>query len=387
MPLLINELITSELWRHKIFRQFFKFDFKPKNTFEIYLILYHEATLVNLLETVLYHPEGCLALDDTIYDLIDYAYRTLTAQVQTFNESKQKITEVELDSSSPELNELLEQSKKIEFDICMKLFSIVRYIVDNIPNLPLGVANRILNKHDFIMLLVQAIDLKMWSRTDNDGKCFKYVDNKWKYVTLEERSKLSKVEGQVWIALYELLLNPACAQKYDYTDFKKNQVVKLRCHINEVLIDQIPNLAALLRFLEQLAVTAPPAYKSDLIIEQISEIYESKMARHRGKWKEMARKQADEFLAKSEKEVKERARRWVETFGSEAVEGLIDEPAKCGECGEAAPKRCSRCQCEWYCRRECQVKNWPKHKKACDMIFNANEAVKKQINSEGKNNC
>jgi hypothetical protein len=33
------------------------------------------------------------------------------------------------------------------------------------------------------------------------------------------------------------------------------------------------------------------------------------------------------------------------------------------------------------------VKNWPRHKKACDMIFNANESVKKQINSEGKNNC
>ena len=63
------------------------------------------------------------------------------------------------------------------------------------------------------------------------------------------------------------------------------------------------------------------------------------------------------------------------------MEQLIDEPAKCAECGQPAPKRCSRCQSEWYCRRECQVKNWSKHKKACDMIFAANEAVKAQISA------
>lgn len=125
------------------------------------------------------------------------------------------------------MKELLEQSRKIEFDICMKLFSIVRYIIDNIPNLPLGAANRILNKHDFVMLLVQAIELCPWKKTDKEGKFYKYIDNKWKYVTLEERSQLSKIEGQVWISIYELLLSPTCAQKYDYTDFKKNQIIKV----------------------------------------------------------------------------------------------------------------------------------------------------------------
>lgn len=43
--------------------------------------------------------------------------------------------------------------------------------------------------------------------------------------------------------------------------------------------------------------------------------------------------------------------RWTETFNSETMESLINEPDKCAECGEPAPKRCSRCQCEWYCRR------------------------------------
>lgn len=93
--------------------------------------------------------------------------------------------------------------------------------------MPLGVTNRILNKHDFIMLFVNAVELQMWNKTNNEGKFYKYVDNKWKYVTLEERSQLTKTEGQIWIAVYELLLNPSCTQKYDYTDYKKNQIIKV----------------------------------------------------------------------------------------------------------------------------------------------------------------
>ncbi len=65
-------------------------------------------------------------------------------------------------------------------------------------------------------------------------------------------------------------------------------------------------------------------------------------------------------------------------YNTETIESLIEEPAKCAECGEPAPKKCSRCQSEWYCRRECQVKHWSKHKKACDMIH---EATVKLANS------
>ena len=83
----------------------------------------------------------------------------------------------------------------------------------------------------------------------------------------------------------------------------------MRSHINEVLIDQIPNLGALLRFLEQLAVTQPPAYKADLIIEQISEIFENMLAKYKNKWKEIAKTQADYFLTQSDKEIKEKAQK------------------------------------------------------------------------------
>ncbi len=155
----------------------------------------------------------------------------------SFMEKKSKKADPDEDKGLNEnLKELKDQCEKIEFDIFMKLFSIIRYIIDNIPSLPLGVANRILNKHDFIMIFVNAVELQMWNRTSSEGKFYKYVDNKWKCVTLEERSQLTKSEGQIWIAVYELLLNPACSQKYDYTDYKKSQIIK--ASFNEFTIKQ-----------------------------------------------------------------------------------------------------------------------------------------------------
>jgi len=59
------------------------------------------------------------------------------------------------------------------------------------------------------------------------------------------------------------------------------------------------------------------------------------------------------------------------------LEELISEPPKCAVCGQPAAKRCSRCQNEWYCRRECQVGHWKKHKKACDLMKDAMENLQK----------
>lgn len=79
--------------------------------------------------------------------------------------------------------------------------------------------------------------------------------------------------------------------------------------MNEVLIDQIPNLVHLQRFLEQMAVSQPPAYKSELIIEQISEIYDSLVRQHKGKWKQIAIAQSNTVLNPDDKEIREKAKR------------------------------------------------------------------------------
>ena len=48
-----------------------------------------------------------------------------------------------------------------------------------------------------------------------------------------------------------------------------NCFFKLRSYLTEVLLDQMPVLSELQRYLEQLSIMDPPAVKSELIIEQV----------------------------------------------------------------------------------------------------------------------
>ena len=98
----------------------------------------------------------------------------------------------------------------------------------------------------------------------------RHIEGKWQKIAAEERYLMPKIEGQVWLALYQLLLSPHCSQKYEYTDFNKNRITKLRAHLNEVVLDQMPHLVQLQRFLEQLSFMEPPAVKKQLVLEQVS---------------------------------------------------------------------------------------------------------------------
>ena len=79
-----------------------------------------------------------------------------------------------------------------------------------------------------------------------------WEDGKWQKV--EDYQKLSKVEGQVWIAIYNLLMTKESAEKYEITEYRKNQILRLRKYLNEVLLDQIPVLTELKRNLEHLSI-------------------------------------------------------------------------------------------------------------------------------------
>ena len=45
------------------------------STIRSYLTLYHEATVCNLLEIILYHRTACENSQDSLLELIDYCYR------------------------------------------------------------------------------------------------------------------------------------------------------------------------------------------------------------------------------------------------------------------------------------------------------------------------
>ena len=69
--------------------------------------LYHEATLANLLETVLFHQEAASSAEDSALDLVDYCYRKLCHLTARYMYKYHPVTgHTVKDSGSPGLFEI-----------------------------------------------------------------------------------------------------------------------------------------------------------------------------------------------------------------------------------------------------------------------------------------
>ena len=64
------------------------------------------------------------------------------------------------------------------------------------------------------------------------GEVQKYINGKWQKIPVEDHSKMTKVDGQVWLSLYNLLLKEDCQRKYDFNSFNKNQLLKVHSELN-----------------------------------------------------------------------------------------------------------------------------------------------------------
>ncbi|KAK3699888.1 hypothetical protein QZH41_016547 [Actinostola sp. cb2023] len=370
IPVLIHELIAIEMWKFKVFPTIIEQDFDPASTLPLYFALFHEATLIGLLETIMYHRESCEAAEESILDLLDFCHRKCSYLISRQeelddNEPNEKPSK---DDKNLSIKELSRQHNEIKFTVCVKAVSILNYITEHINSLSFSVLTRMLNTHDMPLVLVQLVENPPWSRKTKQGKLEKFIDTKWRVVPERDRLQLTKTDGQVWLALFNLLLKEDCQRKYELNDYKKAQILKLRGHLNEVLLDQVPSLVDLQRYLEHLAIMEPPAIKKDLILEQLPEIRESLLKENAGKWEKIAQRQARDYFSPSEKEIRKQAQNWAATYNLDAIEDMINEQPKCSTCGQPAAKRCSRCQNVWYCKRECQVKDWNKHKAVCNLV-------------------
>nr|XP_032655206.1 zinc finger MYND domain-containing protein 10-like [Chelonoidis abingdonii] len=266
----------------------------------------------------------------------------------------------------------------MEFKISLRALSVLRFITDRVDSLPLSALTRMLNTHNVPCLLVELLEHCPWSCREA-GKLKKFENGMWHVVPPEDHVKMTKLDGQVWIALYNLLLSPECQRKYNLDRFNKSQLLKLRAFLTDVLIDQLPNLVEMQRFLSHLAVTEPVPPKKDLILEQVPVIRDRIIRENSGKWQAIAKHQVKHMFSPSEDELKDLACRWSRTYNLDVMEALVPEKPKCGLCGSEATKRCSRCQNEWYCKRECQVRHWQKHKKACNLMADALKKIKEDL--------
>ncbi|XP_065891273.1 zinc finger MYND domain-containing protein 10-like [Dysidea avara] len=366
LGVLIHELIAVRLWKDKVFSLLSEGGGqKPKSTFPCYVVLYHEATIINLLETVLFYKESVEAVGDVTLDLVDYCHQCVTWLI-----ANHETVPVEQQTTDDTLQELQQLNCTLNYGISIKALSVLQSFVTNLDCLPLSVTTRLLNTHDIPGLLVSVMDQQPWVRKDKNGKLLKHIEGKWRDVSPADRLQLTKTEAQVWISLYQLLMSPECQKKYHLHAHNKNHIMRLRSHLLETVVDQIPQLSELQRYLGHLSVMDPPASSSsDLVLEQVPEIYDQLVRQNNNQWRKIADQQRKKLFLPSDSDLQQQAKRWVEACNWDVLETLSGDAPKCAQCGQtSAMKRCSRCRSEWYCGRECQVKHWKKHKPFCDTI-------------------
>ena len=81
---------------------------------------------------------------------------------------------------------------------------IAAQICMNLEHLSVPVVHQLLENNDVVLLLVDLMDSKPWIKMD-EGKRWKFEEQKWVEVAKNEFHKVIKLEGQIWLALFTIL--------------------------------------------------------------------------------------------------------------------------------------------------------------------------------------
>ena len=419
LKLLIKELYTINTFKEKVYPTI-KDKIIILSSIKTYFILYHEAVIVNLLENFLYSITACQASEDYLVDVIEYCYKMISKYISykmknpndtqnygnnsslfgnsteeeglSLEEKIKKINEQVKDKTN-DIKEMEEKYKEIEFQIAMSCINILRYISDHLEQLPFPVRHHMMNVKDVPVLFVTLMELRPWRR-----KVMKYNETSKKKEEIEEiyennnwtslmEHKYPKLEAQILITIYNLVMNQDNNKKYEITEYRQNQLLRLRKYFTEDLYDQIPQMMNLYRSLENMSlmtygntltvnpfiVEMVPILSGNKIFkltdEQIKQIGNYVVNNH---FENLSR----EKLAKELEPVNE-------IYNLDNIEYFMEDPV-CAQCGKLANSRCSRCKSEWYCSKECQIKRWKEHKTVCKTLAalfkeNENDLSKKKI--------
>ncbi|KAJ1447044.1 hypothetical protein M885DRAFT_472257 [Pelagophyceae sp. CCMP2097] len=294
IDLLIYDLVLIEAWREGVFPLLFDElagDSKRSSAMRCYFVLYHEATVVNLLEVVCYHAHALAAAKDATLDLLDYCARRLAAlhaKADEFRESA--LARHDPGQSAKEVAERLEQrsasdelrchARDIEFRASVSCVALVRFVCEHIGELSVSAMSRLLSTHDLMLSVVPLIENPPWTRMRRDASTQtraweKIVEGAWARLSPDRLLEVTKIEAQAWLALYHLAMHPEVRKRYGFDAYRKQSLLRARRFINDVLLDQLPLLADLQRFMDELAIVDTPeptalAQSSHLLMEQVA---------------------------------------------------------------------------------------------------------------------
>jgi hypothetical protein len=276
LEVLVRDLLLIEVWKEQVLPKVLE-ALDKENTMKAYFVLYHEATVCNILECFLFHEHACEAIGESLIEVIDFCMRKLL-----YLTSMGKAEVVEKHATATETCEALEHQtsrqelerhhRNINFSVGLSAVSMLRFLCEHAPKMPVSVLTRIMDTHDVIVQTVPLIEYPPWTFRTDDGKWKKFTDNKWQVVEAQDLLKLTKLEGQVWLMLYWLTCDPDCRARYTFNSFRKEQLLRVRKYLNDVMLDQLPVLANVQRYMDELSIMeCPPAtaQASGLLMEAV----------------------------------------------------------------------------------------------------------------------
>ena len=275
---LIYDLILIETWRERVYPLLVEHlvgggenEATRSRAMRAYFVLYHEATVVNLLECLCYHAHAVGAVKDASLDLTDYCARRLAAlhsRAKAFRELNPARNPDEKPAEFADKlknrtarEELEEQALQIEFTVSVSCVALVRMVCEHVGELTVAAVSRIVDKHDFLLSVIPLIEHPPWTRARQaDGKrIWQKLDNgEWTDVPHDRLLDVTKLEAQAWFALYWLSMHQEIRKRYGFDAYRKQTLLRARRFVNDVLLDQIPVLADLQRFMDELAIVSAP---------------------------------------------------------------------------------------------------------------------------------
>lgn len=335
IPVLLNDLLSIEAWKDFVYPMLLP-SVAGKNSMRIYFILYHEATLINLFEVMLFHKHICAAIGESMLELVDYVARKMTKlnggytfrerervlPAADTDELKEYVAKLESEVKNPE-DELAQYHSDIEFRVCVSAVACARMICEHADDVPLSAVSRITDTHDLLVLVIPLIENPPWTRRLSDGTWQKMVDFSWKAVKPIDLLTITKFEGQPWLMIYHLLAKEVFRERYDLNSFRKGQLLRVRKYLNDVLLDQLPILADIQRYMDELAIIDVPDHSSSgsvFMFQQVSVVRES-IVKNKD-WDEVARYQIENVFTMTDRTDPD-LQQLANMYADDSVSGVI----------------------------------------------------------------
>lgn len=166
------------------------------------------------------------AAEEAIFELIEYCARKVSGLLGCKPADLKYIPAGEKLKMNRD-QEAEQNWRDISFGCAMSSISILRYITDHMKGLSTPIVNFLQNDQDLLQLLVPLVEMRPWIREGPKGERQVFSNSKWSSVPKGEYSKLPLIEGQVWLAIYNLVMTEEAIRLYEITDHRKNNLLRV----------------------------------------------------------------------------------------------------------------------------------------------------------------